>query len=382
MLNARFPIETFGNDTYILIGNHMGNNVKVLIVDDSRIYRGILETALKTVAGLQIVGSVRDGYKALEFIKKTPPDIVTLDVEMDEMDGLETLKEIQKLNKTTPGKEVKVIMVSSLTTSGAQATIKSLEYGAIDFIGKPTTSNPTASIDYLKRELGEKILAFGGEQIKGVPTRAISTPPPNRRPPARPQVTHKASGNIDVVLIGISTGGPKALTELIPNLTRGMSVPVLIVQHMPPTFTKALADSLNAKSGYTIKEATDDEVVQPQHVYIAPGGKHMIVRKVGGKVKISITNQPPEEACKPSVNIMFRSAATAYGRKSIALILTGMGTDGTKGLAPLKRAGTYIIAQDQATSVVFGMPASAINAGVVDKVLPLNKVAETVHSLL
>ena len=360
----------------------MASNVKVLIVDDSRIYRGILETALKGVKGLQIIGSVRDGYKALDFIKKTPPDIVTLDVEMDEMDGLETLKEIQKLNKTTSGKDVKVIMVSSHTTSGAEATIKSLEYGAIDFIPKPTTSNPTASINYLKRELGEKLLAFGGKQISSVPARAISTPRPSRREPIRTNVTNKISGSIDVVLIGISTGGPKALTEIIPHLTKGMSVPILIVQHMPPTFTKALADSLNAKSGYTIKEAADNDVVQPQHAYIAPGGKHMIVRKVGNKIKISITNQPPEEACKPSVNIMFRSAATAYGKKSIALILTGMGTDGTKGLAPLKRAGTYVIAQDQATSVVFGMPASAINSGNVDKVLALNKVAEAVHSLL
>ncbi len=360
----------------------MASNVKVLIVDDSRIYRGILETALKTVPGLQIIGSVRDGFKALEFIKKTPPDIVTLDVEMDEMDGLETLKEIQKINKTKPGKEVKVIMVSSLTTSGAEATIKSLEYGAIDFIGKPTTSNPTISIDYLKRELGEKLLTFGGKQIRAVPTRTIANPQPNRRVAVSLQATHKASGNIDAILIGISTGGPKALTELIPTLTRDISVPILIVQHMPPTFTKALADSLNAKSGYTIKEGSDGEIVKTKHAYIAPGGKHMIVRKVGNEVKISITDQPPEEACKPSVNILFRSAATAYGKKSIALILTGMGTDGTKGLAPLKRAGTYVIAQDQATSVVFGMPASAINAGLTDKVLPLNKVTDAVHSLL
>lgn len=360
----------------------MASQVKVLIVDDSRIYRGILETALKTVPGLQIVGSVRDGYKALEFIKKTPPDIVTLDVEMDEMDGLETLKEIQKLNMLTPNKEVKVIMVSSLTTSGAEATIKSLEYGAIDFIGKPTTSNPTSSIEYLKKELGEKLRAFGGKQFKTIPSRI--TPAQNSRvvPPAKQQLHGKHSGIIDVVLIGISTGGPKALTELIPNLTRGMSVPLLIVQHMPPTFTKALADSLNSKSGYTIKEAEDGEIVKQQHAYIAPGGKHMIVRKVGTQVKISITDQPPEEACKPSVNIMFRSAATAYGKKTITLILTGMGSDGTKGLAPLKRTGTYVIAQDQATSVVFGMPGSAINSGNVDKVLALNKIADEVHKLL
>ncbi len=359
----------------------MANNVKVLIVDDSRIYRGILETALKRVPGLQIVGSVRDGFKALEFIKKTPPDIVTLDVEMDKMDGLETLKEIQKLNKKTANKEVKVIMVSSHTTSGAEATIKSLEYGAIDFIGKPTTSNPTSSIEYLKRELGEKLLAFGGKQICAQPISSPS-PPIATRPAPRIAALAKTSNKYDAILIGISTGGPKALTELMPNLTNGISLPILIVQHMPATFTKALADSLNVKSSYTIKEATDDEIVKPKHAYIAPGGKHMIVRKEGATEKISITDQPAEEGCKPSVNIMFRSAATAFAGKSIALILTGMGCDGTKSLAPLKRSGTYIIAQDKASSVVWGMPGSAVSSGNVSKVVPLNKIAETVHSLM
>lgn len=359
----------------------MANTIKVLIVDDSRIYRGILDTALKTVPGLQIVGSVRDGFKALEFIKKTPPDIVTLDVEMDEMDGLETLKEIQKLNKRKTNKEVKVIMVSSHTTSGAEATIKSLEYGAIDFIPKPSTSNPTNSINYLKRELGEKLIAFGGKQIH---TQVISSPSPQieARPTPRITTLTKTSNKYNAILIGISTGGPKALTELIPNLTNGISLPILIVQHMPATFTKALADSLNVKSSYTIKEATDDEIVKPKHAYIAPGGKHMIVRKVGTTEKISITDQPAEEGCKPSVNIMFRSAAITYAGKSIALILTGMGSDGTKGLAPLKRSGTYIIAQDKASSVVWGMPGSAVSSGNVSKVVPLNKIAETVHSLM
>ncbi len=374
----------------------MIKNVKVLIVDDSRIYRGILETALKTVPGLQIVGSVRDGYQALDFIKKTPPDIVTLDVEMDEMDGLETLKEIQKLNRKNPRLQVKVIMVSSHTTSGAQATIKSLEYGAIDFIPKPTTSNPATSIEYLKKELGEKLKTFGGNQInttivKTVPpltsakptsTKPTFTEPRPTRFNTRTNTIPKNSDKYQAILIGISTGGPKALTELMPNLTNGISLPILIVQHMPPTFTKALADSLNSKSNYTIKEATDDEVVKPKHAYIAPGGKHMIVRKVGSETKISITNQPPEEGCKPSVNIMFRSAATTFGGKSIALILTGMGSDGTKGLAPLKRSGTYIIAQDQASSIVWGMPSSAINSGNVTKVEPLNKIADAVHSQL
>lgn len=213
----------------------MTSSIKVLIVDDSRIYRGILETALKTVPELQIVGSVRDGHKALEFIKKTPPDIVTLDVEMDEMDGLETLKEIQKLNKMDPSLQVKVIMVSSHTTSGAEATIKSLEYGAIDFIPKPSTSNPTTSIEYLKRELGEKLRAFGRKQIN---TKIIKTnpPPASARPTIRTQITPKISGKYDVILIGISTGGPKALAELMPNLTNGISLPIFIVQHTPPTF--------------------------------------------------------------------------------------------------------------------------------------------------
>ncbi|MCF6268241.1 MAG: chemotaxis response regulator protein-glutamate methylesterase [Melioribacteraceae bacterium] len=359
----------------------MTKNVKVLIVDDSRIYRGILETALKTVPGLQIVGSVRDGYKALEFIKKTPPDIVTLDVEMDEMDGLETLKEIQKLNKKNPSLQVKVIMVSSHTTSGAEATIKSLEYGAIDFIPKPSTSNPATSIQYLKTELGQKLKAFGVKQIN---TTVIQTQSPitSVKPTIPTHVKSKVSSKYDAILIGISTGGPKALAELMPTLTNGISLPILIVQHMPATFTKALADSLNPKSSYTIKEATDNETIKPKHAYIAPGGKHMIVRKVGTETKISITDQPAEEGCKPSANIMFRSAATAFRGKLIALVLTGMGSDGTKGLAPLKRAGTYIIAQDQASSTVWGMPSSAINSGNVTKVEPLNKIADAVLSEL
>jgi two-component system chemotaxis response regulator CheB len=360
----------------------MAHNVKVLIVDDSRIYRGILETALKNVEGLEIVGSVRDGYKALEFIKNNPPDIVTLDVEMDEMDGLETLKEIEKLNKTNLGKQVKVIMVSSHTTKGAEATIKSLEFGAIDFIPKPSTSNPNASIEYLKQELGQKLLVLGRKQSFTIPNRIQANLPTLPKTENKPQINNRISGKYNTILIGISTGGPKALTELIPNLTKNISIPILIVQHMPATFTKALANSLNAKSDYTIKEAEEGELVKPKFAYLAPGGKHMVIRKVGNDNLISITDMPPEEGCKPSVNMMFRSAATTFGGKSIAIILTGMGSDGTKGLAPLKRAGAYVIAQDQESSVVFGMPGSAIQAGHVDVISPLSKIAETVHKLL
>lgn len=195
---------------------------------------------------------------------------------------------------------------------------------------------------------------------------------------------HVKSTDTKAVLIGVSTGGPKTLSQLIPELTEKIDIPILIVQHMPPQFTEALANSLDQKSRYTITEGREGEVVNPKRAYIAPGGKHMIVSKspLNSQTIIKLNTQPPEENCRPSVNVLFRSAAQVFGGDVIALILTGMGSDGTKGLGPLKRAGAYIIAQDEATSVVWGMPGSAVNSGYVDETLPLEKITDSIAKLV
>lgn len=361
----------------------MSEKITVLIVDDSRIYRSIIEKALSSDHELEIIGSVRNGKKALEFLKTRKPDIITLDVEMDEMDGLETLKEIKNILPLPERNQIGVIMVSARTTRGARETIEALQSGAFDFISKPQASNPIESERALINELIPKIKQFKGK----IGSRVISSAPKVDQSVIdrlKKKRTATLSKGTKAIVIGVSTGGPKTLMQLIPELTEKIDIPILIVQHMPEHFTEALANSLNQKSRYTIIEGKDGDKVRERYAYIAPGGKHMVVAKspLNSEVITKLNTQPPEENCKPSVNVLFRSAAQVFGGNVIAIILTGMGSDGTKGLGPLKRAGAYIIAQDEATSVVWGMPGSAVNSGYVDEVLPVDKITDSVVKLV
>lgn len=359
----------------------MADRITVLIVDDSRLFRSALEEALAGQDDIVIVGSVFSGEKALEFIQKTPPDVVTLDVEMPGIDGLATLEAIQQHTSSQPGRPpIGVIMVSAFTRRGADITIKALDAGAFDFVAKPSGPSPEANIIALRDEVLAKIRACALLRAKsrtGFVARPIT---PGAIRAARPG--GPAAAKISCVVIGTSTGGPRALSQLLPELCQSVSLPILIVQHMPPRFTASLAESLALQSRRTVVEASDGMTIQPQMVYVAPGGMHMLIRGPAGAPRIGLNDQPPENGCRPSADVLFRSAATVFGPGVAAVILTGMGRDGTAGLQAIKRAGGFVVAQDEASSVVWGMPGSAVEAGVTNEVLPLNRIARSIAAAI
>ncbi len=359
----------------------MQKNIKVLVVDDSSFFRNIIKNILCEEKGIEVIGTASNGIKAMEFIKRKTPDVVTLDLEMPELNGLETLEEIQKFNKGRPVSQssIGVIMVSAFTKKGSEITINALEGGAFDFITKGDDSKSSdENNESLKRQLLIKIrtLCIKSRMLnQGVVLPSVSTP--QRKKSAVIKGQYKA------VLIGTSTGGPKALMEVIPALCELTNLPLFIVQHMPPTFTKSLANSLNKKCKHTVIESEGGEVAKESFAYVAPGGSHLLLKKnKQGEVMTFLNQQAPENGCRPSVDVLFRSGVSAYDAPLISIVLTGMGTDGAKSLGSLNRSGAYIIAQDEASSVVWGMPGSAVASGYVDKVVPLDKIAEIVGGIL
>lgn len=362
----------------------MTTPTKVLIVDDSRIFRGAVEQSLANTEDIEVIGSVRNGIKALEFITQNRPDIITLDVEMPEMDGLTTLLEIQKFNALpSPAPPIGVIMLSAHTQRGATTTIKALQEGAFDFITKPDSQDAAENIETLRRQLLMKIRYFASRRILSPKPQAAPLKPVASSPikPTPDIIKGLQQSKIKAIVIGISTGGPKALISMLPALCAKVEVPIFIVQHMPKTFTQSLAESLDAKCLYTVKEASDNDIVEPRHVYIAPGGRHMLLRQQNGQIVTVINDQPPERGCRPSANILFRSATTVYANECIVVIMTGMGDDGTNGATALKRKGAYIIVQDEESSVVWGMPGSAVEAGIADEVVPLTEIPDRILTL-
>ncbi len=369
----------------------MNNKLKVLVVDDSRIFRSLIEKILQTEDSVEIVGSVRNGVKAIEFIKSNHVDLVTLDLEMPEMDGLETLERIQEINsKDASSNHIGSIMVSALTHKGAEITINALERGAFDFITKPEFKTMEENVTSLKRQLGFKIRDFTLNIMKKkrlgiVPRTKIVHNKVEKQPDKIIGIAKKKdrSSSVKAILIGVSTGGPKALLQVMPKITEKIDLPIFIVQHMPPTFTLSLANSLNTTCQHTVVEGKHLGVVQKNHAYIAPGGRHMQLKKnLNGEIITALTDTPPENGCRPAVDVLFRSAPAVFGGNLIAIILTGMGSDGTKGLEPLKQVGTHVIAQDEETSVVWGMPGSVVKAGLADRILPLDEIPDAVYSFL
>jgi two-component system chemotaxis response regulator CheB len=357
----------------------MAKSISVLVVDDSAFMRKILTDILESDNEIKVAATAKDGREALEKVRTVSPDVITLDVEMPAMDGLTCLKELQKIT------DVPVIMLSGLTTSGAKATIESLEAGAIDFITKPTGLFDIAG-EAKKKEIIEKIRM--AKSVRRKVSRAIRAETA-RVEPVRPVVrtdreSKRSTELKTLVAIGTSTGGPKALQEVIPYIPGDIPAAVVIVQHMPPGFTKSLADRLNTLSDLSVKEAEHDEVIKPGYAYIAPGDYHMEVQKTAkGVLKIKLTQEPPVGGHRPAVNVMMNSVAETGFRKVIGVIMTGMGADGSKGIVNIKNSNKgVIISQDEKSCVVYGMPKSAVNTGVVDEVVPLKDIAEVIVKYL
>jgi two-component system chemotaxis response regulator CheB len=353
----------------------MAEPARVLIVDDSRIFRATLAEALTGQDDLVVAGSVYRGEKALEFLRSAAVDVVTLDVEMPGMDGLQTLGEIQRLNASRPpDAQIGVIMVSAFTQRGADVTVRALQAGAFDFVTKPRGPSVEANLAELRRQLTAQIRLYMARRPRAPSPPATQAPEPTPRSARRP--AHQARA----VLIAASTGGPGALGVLLPDLCKRIDLPVLIVQHMPPHFTHSLAESLARSTGWPVVEATDGKPLRPCEGHVAPGGKHLLLRSQGGRLLTGVNEQPPENHCRPSADVLFRTAAAALGGEAVVVVLTGMGCDGMAGLRPLKRAGAFVIVQDEATSVVWGMPGSVVRAGLADEVLPLSEIAAAVAS--
>ncbi len=355
--------------------------IRVLVVDDSPFMRKSLQKMLEGAPDIQVVGTARDGVDAIEKVEELDPDLVTLDIEMPRMDGLTALK---KIMATSPRP---VLMVSSLTQEGAQATLDALSFGALDFIPKES-SFATMSILNIQQELQEKIrrLAttpkFKRPQLDrsprpGAPPSALPpAPPPAPRPIPRPTgVELSAFPMAELIVLGSSTGGPKALQELLPALPGDLPVPLLIVQHMPSTFTKPFADRLNALCQVTVKEAEHGEALRAGTVYIARGGIHMLYRQRGIQAILEQSLEPTASIHRPSVDVLFQSVHEQCSKPVLAVILTGMGNDGAKGMELLKQKGAHTLAEAEETCVVYGMPRAAAEKGCVDVVAPLQDVA-------
>jgi two-component system chemotaxis response regulator CheB len=365
-------------------------SLRVLVADDAILFRRVISDALASLPDVEVVGTAANGKLALQKVRELKPDLLTLDLEMPETDGLAVLDALKQ-----SGEKVAVIVVSALTHKGGQLTIKALEKGAFDFITKPDAANMEQSRAVIRQELAARVRALSSRLAirhilhgSGGPKPA-ATDPASARPAATPVAPQGklediagrmsrivAPGRPQLVLIGVSTGGPNALARLLPQLPKDLGVPILIVQHMPPLFTQTLAENLAAKSAIRVREAAAGDVLQPNTAYIAPGGKQMrVTTGPGGLRLLQITDDPPENNCRPAVDYLFRSVASHFPGQAMAVILTGMGNDGTVGLRLLKRQGCFVIAQDEATCVVYGMPKAAFEAGVTDLVLPLDAIA-------
>jgi len=358
--------------------------IRVLIVDDSVVIRKILSDALGQDPDIEIAGVAANGRIALQKIPQTNPDLLTLDVEMPEMDGLQTLKALREKYPRLP-----VIMFSTLTERGATATLEALSLGATDYVTKPANvGSVTIAQDRIREELLPKIRALTGRFAmpeRPVPSSSANGPAAvankvstvlKAAPPKKP-----TSGNrIDCVCIGVSTGGPNALLDLMPRFHAEFPVPIVIVQHMPPIFTKSLADRLKAKSRLDVQEAGPGQALKPGQALIAPGGFHLVVRRDGTRVVTAVNEDPPENSCRPAVDVLFRSVASVYGGNTLGVILTGMGQDGLRGCEVIKDCGGDVFVQDEKTSVVWGMPGFVANAGLADRIAPLASIGNEIES--
>ena len=346
--------------------------MRVLVADDSVVFRRALSEALTAIPDVEVVGTAANGELALSRTLALQPDLMTLDVEMPGMNGIEVLSRLREA-----GLETGVILVSAVTQRGGELAVRALQTGAFDFLAKPEGGTLVQNIAALRDGLAPMVSAFFRERRRVRPQtvpRPVLPSPPAELP--RAETSAAGCAGHPIVLIGVSTGGPTALAALLPALPPRLHAPIFVVQHMPALFTRPLAANLASKCAIPVSEAADGEYAQPGHAYLAPGGRQMKLSPgARGEIVIRITNDPPENNCRPSVDYLFRSAALYFSGRSVAVILTGMGSDGALGLKLLKRGRCFAIAQDQASCVVFGMPKAAIQTGLVDLVAPLDNIA-------
>ncbi|MEN1759427.1 chemotaxis response regulator protein-glutamate methylesterase [Anoxynatronum sibiricum] len=380
--------------------------IRVLVVDDSAFMRKVINDILHSDPAIQVIAHARNGKEAMGIIAQDKPDVITLDIEMPVMDGLETLKAVMK---ECP---LPVIMLSSLTEEGSSETIRALELGAVDFIQKPTLSFMITSGQF-RNDLISKIKESISYRVQAMPPHVLTSVKQEaavqvkdhsksskreriedshtrheskvmiEKPPVRGmRMTTAEESSLSInrlVAIAVSTGGPKALQSVIPFLPQNLSLPVLVVQHMPPGFTKSLAERLNQLSQVTVKEAEQGEAIQPGTVYIAPGDYHLTVKPFRHRLHIELTREDPVGGHRPAADRMFDSLAESSVDEVICVVMTGMGADGTKGIKNLKCVTkTYVLAQDEQSCVVYGMPKSAVVAGVVDQVVSLERITDAI----
>ena len=356
--------------------------IRVMIIDDSAVVRGLVSRILDEAPDINVVASVSNGQMALHSLERNEIDVAILDIEMPIMDGMTALP---KLLEIDPG--LRVVMQSTLTVKGADISLRALEMGAADYIPKPTSTRDIAGgMDY-KTELLTKVRALGqarrrspGAKPRVVTPSAVARPavsaPRIVQPGAPIQLRTQAPEPPDIIAIGSSTGGPQALFTVLGAMRAGtVRQPILITQHMPATFTTILGEHISRVSGWNAKEAVDGESLEGGRVYIAPGDFHMVLEARGNGKVLRLNKNPPENFCRPSVDPMLRSIAALYGRRVLVCILTGMGADGLKGGTDVVNAGGTVIAQDEASSVVWGMPGAVANAGICSAVLPLPELA-------
>jgi len=360
---------------------------KVLVVDDSAFMRKALSMMLESDPGIKVIGTARDGEEGVEMARRLMPDLVTMDIEMPRMDGLAALREIMKSNP------LPVMMISSLTTEGAGATLDALEMGAVDFIPKQL-SYVSLDIVKIKDELLAKIKDIARRKsilmarARSADFARLSDPQSGQRstrgsqrpsgPPRPLKPLRKRSHPVGIIAIGSSTGGPPALQAVIPRLPRNLPVGVVIAQHMPAAFTKSLAERLDTLSLLAVKEATDGDAVAPGSVLVAPGGRQMVVKRTSSGARVVVSDTPADTLYRPCVDVLMNSVADSYGAAAMGVVLTGMGNNGVVGLKAVKSRGGIVIAQNEATCVVYGMPRAAIEAGITDHVTSIDNVADEI----
>ncbi len=344
------------------------SRTRVLVVDDSAVIRRIVSEAIAASPDLEVAGAAQNGQVALDRLAAAAPDVITLDVEMPVMDGIATLRALKARAPRVP-----VLMFSSHTERGAIATLDALAAGASDFVAKPQAAGPEAARAFVEREVLPRLRALAphGHEPRAPAAPAAAPPPPGPRPAPRPVQNQR----IELVVIGVSTGGPQALERVLPRLPRQLAVPLLVVQHMPTLFTRLLAERLAGLGPLPVREAAGGEALGPGTALVAPGGHHLVVAREGGAGVARLDDGPPENSCRPAADTLFRSAAQAFGPGVLAVVMTGMGRDGAAGCQAVRQAGGVVLAQDRESSTVWGMPGAVVGAGLADQVVPLDDLA-------